>query len=64
MEEATIDWEDHRDHEVGVALAAVQINELKRVVIIRKTLMIAGRNPLWYLSTQRLQNMMRNHRRL
>lgn len=36
MEEATIDWEDHRDHEVGVALAAVQINELKRVVIIRE----------------------------
>jgi peptide deformylase len=36
MEDATIDWENHRDHEVGVALAAVQINEMKRVVIIRE----------------------------
>lgn len=35
MSEALLDWEDHREHEVGVALAAVQINELKRVVIIR-----------------------------
>lgn len=35
MELATLDWEDNREHEVGVALAAVQINELKRVVIIR-----------------------------
>lgn len=35
MENATIDWEDHRPHEVGVALAAPQINVLKRVVIIR-----------------------------
>ena len=35
MEKATLDWEDTREHEVGVALAAVQINELKRVVIVR-----------------------------
>lgn len=35
MSEALLDWEDHRDHEVGVALAAVQINELKKVVIVR-----------------------------
>ncbi len=35
MEAATLDWEDGRPHEVGVALAAVQINDLKRVVIIR-----------------------------
>ena len=35
MEEATIDWENHRPHEVGVALAAPQINVLKRLVIIR-----------------------------
>jgi len=35
MEQATLDWEDSRDHEVGVALAAVQINVHKRVVIIR-----------------------------
>jgi peptide deformylase len=35
MSEATLSWEDSRDHEVGVALAAVQIGVLKRVVIIR-----------------------------
>lgn len=35
MEKTTLDWEDNRDHEVGVALAAVQINSHKRVVIIR-----------------------------
>lgn len=35
MEAATLDWEDSRDHEVGVALAAIQINELYRVVVIR-----------------------------
>lgn len=36
MEEATLDWEDSRDHEVGVALAAVQIDVLQRVVIVRR----------------------------
>jgi peptide deformylase len=35
MEAATLDWEDSREHEVGVALAAVQIDDLRRVVIIR-----------------------------
>lgn len=35
MEDATLDWEDSRDHEVGVALAAVQIDRLYRVVVIR-----------------------------
>lgn len=35
MEEATLDWEDSREHEVGVALAAVQIDILYRIVIIR-----------------------------
>lgn len=35
MEAATLDWEDSRDHEVGVALAAVQIDVLKRVVVVR-----------------------------
>ncbi len=35
MENATLAWEDSRDHEVGVALAAVQIDELWRVVVIR-----------------------------
>lgn len=35
MEDATLDWEASRKHEVGVALAAVQIDRLERVVIIR-----------------------------
>lgn len=35
MEESTLDWEDGREHEVGVALAAVQIDAHKRVVVIR-----------------------------
>lgn len=35
METATLDWEASRAHEVGVALAAVQIDELYRVVVIR-----------------------------
>ncbi len=35
METATLEWEDGREHEVGVALAAVQIDELWRVVVIR-----------------------------
>lgn len=35
MKAATLDWEDSRPHEVGVALAAVQINDLRRVVVIR-----------------------------
>ena len=35
MEAATLDWEDHREHEVGVALAAVQIDQHYRVVVIR-----------------------------
>lgn len=35
MESATLDWEDSREHEVGVALAAVQIDKLYRVVVIR-----------------------------
>jgi peptide deformylase len=35
MEAATLEWEASRSHEVGVALAAVQINIHKRVVVIR-----------------------------
>lgn len=35
MQSATLDWENGRDHEVGVALAAVQIDELLRIVIVR-----------------------------
>lgn len=35
MEFATLDWEDSREHEVGVALAAIQIDTPLRVVVIR-----------------------------
>lgn len=33
---ATLDWEASRPHEVAVALAAVQIDRLERVVIVRE----------------------------
>ncbi len=36
MESAVIDWDNSRDHEVTVALAAVQIDQLYRVVIVRE----------------------------
>ena len=35
MQTITLDWEASRDHEVGVALAAIQIDIPLRVVIIR-----------------------------
>jgi len=35
MQSATLDWEDSRPHEVGVALAAVQVDKLERVVVVR-----------------------------
>src|SRR5580698_2812689 len=35
MEMATINWDESRDHEVGVALAAVQIDKLYRIIIVR-----------------------------
>ncbi|MES2970951.1 MAG: peptide deformylase [Patescibacteria group bacterium] len=35
MIESTMDWEDSRQHELGVALAAVQIGLTLRIVIIR-----------------------------
>ncbi|HZM64646.1 MAG TPA: peptide deformylase [Candidatus Saccharimonadales bacterium] len=35
MEQATLDWEESRKHEVGVALAAIQVDKALRVVIIR-----------------------------
>jgi peptide deformylase len=36
MKETTLNWEQSREHEVGVALAAVQIGELLKIVIIRE----------------------------
>lgn len=35
MIDATVDWEDSRPHEVGVALAAVQIDRPYRIIVIR-----------------------------
>ena len=35
MTDAAIDWEDSRPHEISAALAAVQIDQLERVVIVR-----------------------------
>jgi peptide deformylase len=35
MESATIDWDLSRDHEVGVALAAVQIDQPYKIVVVR-----------------------------
>jgi peptide deformylase len=35
MEAATIDWEESRAHEVGVALAAVQVDSLLKIVVVR-----------------------------
>jgi len=35
MQAATLDWEASRDHEVGVALAAVQVDILYRIIVIR-----------------------------
>lgn len=37
MESATLDWEDSRKHELGVALAAIQIDVHLRIVIIRSS---------------------------
>jgi peptide deformylase len=35
MKAATVSWEHSRKHELGVALAAVQVDQLYRIVIIR-----------------------------
>jgi peptide deformylase len=35
MKAATLDWDQSRAHEVGVALAAVQINKLYKIVVVR-----------------------------
>ncbi len=38
MAEATLDWEEHRKHEFGVALAAIQIDQPLRIVVVRRNL--------------------------
>jgi peptide deformylase len=35
MTDASLDWEDSRPHEISAALAAVQIDNMQRVVIVR-----------------------------
>lgn len=35
MEAATISWDESREHEVGVALAAIQIDRLYKIVVVR-----------------------------
>jgi peptide deformylase len=35
MKAATIDWEDSREHEVGVALAAIQLDQAYKVIVVR-----------------------------
>lgn len=35
MKSSTLSWEDSREHEVGVALAAIQIDEPLRIIIVR-----------------------------
>lgn len=35
MRSATISWDESREHEVGVALAAVQIDRLYKIVVVR-----------------------------
>ncbi len=35
MQDATLDWEANRAHEVGVALAAIQVDQLLKIVVIR-----------------------------
>lgn len=35
MQNATINWDQSREHEVGVALAAVQIDQLYKIIIVR-----------------------------
>ena len=35
MRDASLDWEDHRVHEFCVGLAASQVDDLRRVVILR-----------------------------
>src|SRR5690242_16119294 len=35
MKAATLDWEASREHEVGVALAAIQIDQPYKIVIVR-----------------------------
>jgi peptide deformylase len=51
MKRATLDWEASREHEVGVALAAIQIDKPLKIVVVRnnfddkqdKTIKVGGK---------------------
>ena len=36
MMQATLDWENSHEHEIGVALAAIQVAKLQRLIIVRE----------------------------
>jgi peptide deformylase len=38
MINATLNWDESRDHEVGVALAAIQIDQPYRIIVVRNDL--------------------------
>ncbi len=38
MKDVTLDWEDSREHEVGVALAAIQVDIKLRIVVVRENM--------------------------
>ena len=38
MKSATVNWDESREHEIGVALAAIQIDRAYRIIIIRNDL--------------------------
>ena len=38
MRDVALDWEDHRDHEYSVGLAAVQVNIMQKIVLLRDNL--------------------------
>jgi peptide deformylase len=35
MQSATINWDESRDHEVGVALAAIQVDRMYQIIVVR-----------------------------
>lgn len=53
MTSASLDWEDSRPHEISAALAAVQIDQLERVVIVRSDFEDKSVREFTPLSTQK-----------
>ena len=46
MTSAAIDWEESRPHEISAALAAVQVDKLERIVIVRSEFDNKNNNPI------------------